>query len=95
MHITLGFDQWISCIAYCAIYCYATSVHSMAISLVNTRYIFSKSTLAWHSTFWMVSDRDVWRGSRRAPSSGHDVTGPDMIVLNLQHAHVGSGRDRP
>jgi hypothetical protein len=42
MCITLGFDQWISCIAYCALYRYTTSVHSMVISLVNTRYIFSK-----------------------------------------------------
>ncbi len=38
----LGFDQWISCIAYCALYHYATSVHSVVISWVNTRFIFSK-----------------------------------------------------
>ena len=42
MGIMLGFDPWISCIAYCVQYRYATSVHSMVISLVNTRYIFSK-----------------------------------------------------
>jgi hypothetical protein len=51
-----------------------------------------KSTLASHSTFWLVSD--VWRGSRRAPCSGHDVTGQDFD-LNFPDAHVDSARDRP
>jgi hypothetical protein len=42
MSITLGFEQWISCITSCALYCYAMRVHSMVISLVNSRYIISK-----------------------------------------------------
>ena len=42
MSIILGFYQWISCIAYCVLHCYATSVHSTVILLVDTRYIFSK-----------------------------------------------------
>ncbi len=29
------------------------------------------------STFWLVSD--VLSGTRAAPRSGHDVTGPDII----------------
>jgi hypothetical protein len=71
-----GFEPWISCIASCTIDHYATSVHSMVITLVNTRYI--STTLASHGTCWLVSD--VGRGSSRAPGSGHDVrvTGPDI-----------------
>ena len=42
MRIILGFDPWISCIAYCVLHHYATSVHSTVIFFVNTRYIFSK-----------------------------------------------------
>ncbi len=42
MRIILGFDPWISCIAYCVLHRYATSVHSTVILLVDTRYIFSK-----------------------------------------------------
>ena len=42
MRITLGFEPWISCIASCTLYRYATSVHFMVISLVNTRYMDSK-----------------------------------------------------
>ena len=39
MCITLGFEPWISCIATSAQYHYATSVHSMVIHGVNTKYI--------------------------------------------------------
>ncbi len=42
MRIILGFDPWISCIAYCVLHRYATSVHSTVLLLVDTRYIFSK-----------------------------------------------------
>jgi hypothetical protein len=37
-----------------------------------------------HGTFWLVLD--VQRGSRSAPGSCHDVTGQDMINLNLPDA---------
>jgi hypothetical protein len=36
---TFELEQWISCIASCALYHYATSVHSMVISIINTWYI--------------------------------------------------------
>ncbi len=42
MRIMLGFEPWTSCIASCALYCYAKSIHSMVISLVNSRYTISK-----------------------------------------------------
>ena len=42
MCIILGFDPWISCIAYCVQHRSAASVHSTVILLVDTRYIFSK-----------------------------------------------------
>ncbi len=90
-----GFDPWISCIAYCALYHYAMSVHSMVYPWLIQGTYSVKSTLAWYITFWLVSDRDVQRGSRRAPGSGHDVTGPDMIDLNLPDAQAGSARDGP
>ena len=38
-----GFEPWILCIASCTIYHYATSVHSMVISVVNTWYIPPKT----------------------------------------------------
>ncbi len=37
--ITLGVELWISCIASCALYHYATSVHSVVVSMDNTKYI--------------------------------------------------------
>ncbi len=40
---TLRFEQWISCIASCALFHYATSVHSMVIYMVNTWYIAPES----------------------------------------------------
>jgi hypothetical protein len=42
-----------------------------------------------HGTFWLVLDVLL-----SAPGSCHDVTGPDMILvnLNLPDAHVGSKR---
>ena len=39
MCITLGVEPWISCIASCALYHYATSVHSVVVSMDNTKYI--------------------------------------------------------
>ncbi len=41
MHIMLGIEPRISGIAYCPLYHYATRVHSMVISLVNARYIYT------------------------------------------------------
>ncbi len=39
----LRIEQWISCIASCVLYHYATRVHSMVLAIVNTRYIANKS----------------------------------------------------
>ncbi len=39
MCTNLKFKLWISCIASCTLYHYATSVHSMVLSTVNTRYL--------------------------------------------------------
>ena len=88
MCIILGFDPWISCIAYCVLHHYATSVHSTVILLVNTMYIFSK-IYTGVSQYLLA---DVGRPARvlQLPGSGHDVTGPDMIDLNLPDAHVSS-----
>ncbi len=63
--------------------------------LVNTRYIHSK--IYTGVARYLLAGVGRKRGSRRAPRacSGHDVTGPDMIDLNLQDAHVGSARDGP
>ena len=41
--ITLEFEPWISCITTSAQYHYATSVHSMVIHGVNTRYIATEN----------------------------------------------------
>ena len=81
-----------SCIASCALYRYATSIHSMVISLVNTRYI--------HSKIYTGVARYLLAGvgrPARVPPRPHDGTGQDMIDsdLNLPDAHVGSARDRP
>ncbi len=35
----LGIEQWISCIASCVLYHYTTSMHSMVISRIKSRYI--------------------------------------------------------
>jgi hypothetical protein len=43
-------------------------------------------TLLTSCTFWLVMD--VLRGSRSAPRSGHDVTGPD-INLDFPDSQVG------
>ena len=45
-----------------------------------------RKTFPTHGTFWLMSD--VGRGSRAAPCSGHDVTGPD-INLDFQEAQFG------
>ncbi len=91
MHIILGFNLWISCIAYCMLHCYATSVHSTLILLVDTRYIFSKI----YTSVAQYLLADVGRLAQVPPRPGHDVTGPDLIDLNLPDAHVGSVRDGP
>ncbi len=52
MRITLGFELWISCIASCTLYHYATRVHFTVILRVNTRYLPLKTTLASHGTCW-------------------------------------------
>ena len=38
MCITLGVELCISCIASCALYHYATSVHSVVVSMDNAKY---------------------------------------------------------
>ncbi len=43
MRITLRFEQWVSCIAICELYHYDTSVHSMMITMVKTRYISTET----------------------------------------------------
>ncbi len=47
---TFRFEPWISFIASCALYHYATSVHSMVISMVNTWYIAPETytRVAWY-----------------------------------------------
>jgi hypothetical protein len=71
------------------LYSYATSVHSMVISMVNTWYIAPE-------TYTSIA-RYLLAGVRRSspaapPGSCHDVTGPD-INLNFQDTHFGSARD--
>ncbi len=83
-----GFKLWISSIASCTIYHYATSVHSMVISDVNTWYLDPK-TYTRVARYLLAG---VGRGSSRAPGSCHDVTGLD-IDLNFQDTHFGSARD--
>ncbi len=63
MRITLGFEPWISSIASCTIYRYATSVHSMVLYMVNSRYIFSKI----YTGVALYLPAGVGRRSRRAP----------------------------
>jgi hypothetical protein len=41
---TLRIKQWISCIASCELYHYATRMHSMVSSMVNTLYIAASGT---------------------------------------------------
>ncbi len=71
----------------------------MVISFVNTKSIHSKIYIGVAryllGKFWLVSDVRVRSGSHSALVSCHDVTGPDMIDLNLQDAHVGWARDGP
>jgi len=45
-----------------------------------------------HGTSWLVSD--VWRGSRAAPRSGHDVTGPhiNLYILGTYMHKPGSSQ---
>ena len=45
-----------------------------------------RKTFPTHGTFWLLSD--VGSGSRTAPCSGHDVTGPD-INLDFPEAQFG------
>ena len=59
--------------------------YSMVTSGDNRRYIH---TVVSHGTFGLVPD--VLRGSRRAPSPGHDVTGPD-IDLNFPDTQFRCG----
>ncbi len=57
--------------------------HREDIGYVETRYIYILLQTVWRGTFWLMSD--VRRRSRRAPRSGHHVTGPD-INLDCQVA---------
>ena len=62
----------------------------MVLSMVNSRYIFSK--------IYTGVARYLLSGVRRperVPPRAHNVTGPDMIDsdLNLPDAHVGPARD--
>ena len=62
----------------------------MVLSMVNSRYIFSKI----YTGVARYLPADVGR-LERVPQRRHNVTGPDMIDsdLNLPDAHVGSARD--
>jgi hypothetical protein len=90
----LGFEPRISCIASCTLYNYATRVHFMVISLVNTRYVHSKiyTGVARYLLAGVGRPALIW--VQQLPLA-HDVTGQDMIDLNLPDAHVGSARDWP
>jgi hypothetical protein len=80
----VGVEPWISCISSCKLYHYATSVHFTVI----TWYIATENYTG--VALYLL---DVPRGSRSAPGSCHDVTGPGPdsdIDLNFLDAHVGS-----
>ncbi len=68
--ITLGIETRISCIASSAPYHYAARVYAMVILVVNTSDIATENY-----TGVVLYLLDVWRGSRSAPDSCHDVTG--------------------
>ncbi len=72
MLIMLGLEPWISSIASCALYSYATRVHSMVLSLVNSRYIYNQFYTGITQYLWLV--QDVLRGSRRDPRPAPAMT---------------------
>ncbi len=65
----------------------------MVLSMVNSRYILSK--IYTGVARYLLAG--VGRPARVPPQRPHDVTGPDMIDLdlNIPDAHVGSASDRP
>ena len=73
-----GFELWISCIASCTIDHYATSVHSMVISGVNTWYIAPKTYTRVAQYLLAGVGRRVRVQPRPRLRAGHDVTGPDI-----------------
>jgi hypothetical protein len=84
--ITLGIEPSISCTPSCVLYHYATSVHSLVIWRVNSRYIDTEHDI--HDSLYLLAHAGVvlcW--SRSAPGSCHDITGPD-INLNFPDAEL-------
>jgi hypothetical protein len=71
--ITLGIEPRISCIASSALYHYATRVHALVVLVVNTSDI-ATGNYTGVARYLL----DVWRGSRSAPGSSHDVTGSGL-----------------
>jgi hypothetical protein len=90
MRITLGFEQWISCIASCKLYHYATRVHSTVISTVNTRYLTTEnySRVAQYLLAGVGRPVLVQLPLSSAPGSSHDVTGPNSNSLGSQPVTV-------
>ncbi len=67
----------------------------MVLSLVNSRYIYNQFYTGIAQYLLAGAGRPARVPPRPRAASGHDVTGPDMIDLNLPDAYVGSARDGP
>ena len=82
-----GFEPTISCIAYCMLYRYATSVNSLVTGIDSTRYIITRKD--WCDFLYLLAGGRLGRVPLPGPGrSGHDVTGPD-INLDFPEAQVG------
>jgi hypothetical protein len=76
-----GFEPTNSCITYCMLYRFATSVNSLVTRIDSTRYTITRKD--WCDFLYLLADpvSDLRGGSRAAPAPRlrcHDVTGPDI-----------------
>jgi hypothetical protein len=84
-HKTFRFELWISSIASCALYHFATSVHSMVIPWVNTWYIAPEI----YNGVALYLLAGVGRPARVQPRLWL------RPCLNFPDTYFGSARDRP
>ncbi len=82
MCMTFEFEPRTLRIACCLLNHYATSVNFLVVNAIKVGLYTLSKTFSTHG-------RPGWSGggSRAAPRSGHDVTGPD---INLDYQEFGS-----
>jgi hypothetical protein len=76
MTFSLRFELTTWCMTACMLCYYATSIRSLVMMIVCTRYTDTEHDTL--DSLYLPFGDGLWCWSRSAPRSGHDVTGQDI-----------------